>query len=99
MSADQAMKQLRVEIGAHLDNVFADLRGELTKKTPKRSGRASRGWQKTGSFEPGRQQAPQEVLRNDVPYVGLLEQGRSRQAPRGMIGPSVDAVSRRNNKR
>lgn len=99
MSADQAMKQLKAEIGSHLDRVFADLRGELVRQTPKRSGTASRGWQKTGSFEPGRQQAPQEVLRNDVPYVGLLEQGRSRQAPRGMITPSVDAVNRRNNQR
>lgn len=99
MNAEQSMRALKDEISIHLDRVFEDLRGELKTKTPKRSGRASRGWQKTGSFEPGTQQGPQEVLRNDVPYVGLLEEGRSKQAPRGMITPAVDAVNRRNQKR
>lgn len=96
--SNKAMKSLNTEINTYLDTVFKDLKNELTKRTPIRSGNARRGWRQTGRYDINNT-GVQEVLRNDVPYVGLLEEGRSKQAPQGMIGPAVDAVNRRNNKK
>lgn len=50
--------------------------------TPIKSGRARRGWtseQGPGLFE----------VQNSVPYIEQLEKGRSKQAPRGIIKPTV----------
>tara|TARA_S200002703_G_scaffold118414_1_gene104068 strand:+ start:671 stop:985 length:315 start_codon:yes stop_codon:yes gene_type:complete len=50
--------------------------------TPIRSGNARRNWSQTdspGLFE----------VSNSVPYIEQLERGRSRQAPRGIIKPTV----------
>lgn len=61
---------------------------EAPKFTPKKTGRAAKGWEVTGS--PGKELA----VENKVPYVGYLEKPyvKSKQAPRGIIGPTLTSV-------
>jgi hypothetical protein len=61
---------------------------EAPKFTPKRTGRAAAGWERSG--EPGRDLS----VVNRVPYVGYLEKPyvKSKQAPQGIIGPTLTSV-------
>ena len=86
------------DLNTYLNTVFQDLARELAKQTPKRSGRASRGWQRSGQYDVNKT-GEQEVIRNNVNYIAVLETGTSKQAPQGMINPAVEIVNRRNNKR
>jgi hypothetical protein len=71
---------------------------EVRAKTPVDTGRAKRGWNlkntKSG-FE----------IENQVPYVGVLDRGRhmtnrgmrgSKQAPKGIVGPSLKTIKGKN---
>lgn len=57
--------------------------------TPVDTGRAKRGWRllrRRFGF----------IINNYVPYIGYLEQGRSKQAPRGMVKPTLERLRARN---
>ena len=54
---------------------------EIRKRTPIDQGRARRGWQKRT-----------KEVRNDVPYIRRLENGYSRQAPKGFTQQAVRAT-------
>ena len=55
------------------------------KITPVKTGQARDGWTaKTTKTD--------FTIENKVPYIGYLEQGRSKQAPKGMIGPALNKV-------
>lgn len=51
-----------------------DYKSAVVPRTPIKTGRARRGW-RTGSSD----------IRNEVPYIGKLESGYSRQAPSGFV--------------
>tara|TARA_R100000329_G_C7556269_1_gene196628 strand:- start:143 stop:448 length:306 start_codon:yes stop_codon:yes gene_type:complete len=56
------------------------------EQTPIRSGRARNNWTKQTTrqgFE----------VENTVPYIGVLDKGSSRQAPRGITKPTVRKVT------
>ena len=58
---------------------------EAKGHTPVKSGNARSKWTKTqtkDNFE----------VANRVPYIERLEAGASRQAPRGIIGPTLTAI-------
>ena len=61
---------------------------EAKKSTPIRQGRARRGWRVE------RQGTNTRVV-NRVPYIGTLERGRSKQAPRGILRPTVQRIKNR----
>ena len=61
---------------------------EAKKSTPIRQGRARRGWRVE------RQGTNTRVV-NRVPYIGTLERGRSKQAPRGILRPTVQKMKNR----
>ena len=63
------------------DEVFVDARAN----TPVRSGNARRNWTK-------QVQKNNFVVENRVPYIERLEAGASKQAPRGIIGPTLDQI-------
>lgn len=94
----KSMDSLFNEINSYLSLVQQDLTRQLAVETPKRTGRASRGYVNVGKFDI-RKEGEQPLIANKVPYVALLEEGRSKQAPRGMIEPALTKVARRNNKR
>ena len=59
--------------------------------TPIKEGRARRGWRL--------QRGPKtNKITNNVPYIGLLERGRSKQAPGGMVRPTIAGIRRRRRK-
>ena len=61
---------------------------EVRKNTPIRQGRARKGWRVE------RQGTNTKVV-NRVPYIGTLERGRSKQAPRGILRPTVQKIKNR----
>ena len=63
------------------DEIFVDAKAN----TPIRSGNARRSWTKTVSKVGA-------VIDNKVPYIERLEAGASRQAPKGIIGPTLKQV-------
>ena len=56
--------------------------------TPIRTGRARRGWNKRRSRGTG----SVRVIENKVPYVIYLNEGHSRQAPKGYIQQQLEAA-------
>ena len=76
------------------DTVYTEVR----KNTPVDTGRAKSGWKKevkSTGFD----------ITNDVPYIGILDKGRhmtpkgmrgSKQAPKGIIGPSLNSIKGKN---
>jgi hypothetical protein len=83
-------RDLGSEVRRLSDAVFKEVRAN----TPVDTGRARAGWRRQNSdksFE----------ITNDVPYVPVLDRGRhmttrgmrgSKQAPKGIIGPSLDKI-------
>jgi hypothetical protein len=71
---------------------------EIKQRTPEDTGTAKAGWRNQNT------QAGFEIT-NQVPYIGVLDKGRhmtrrgmrgSKQAPKGMVGPSLDSIKRKN---
>ena len=58
------------------------------KNTPIDEGRARAGWHRENTIDGYR-------IVNRVPYIDLLEKGRSKQAPNRILGPTVREISRR----
>lgn len=80
-------------IGQHLEHAVSETVEQLSQRildlaranTPIRSGNARSKWTKLATkdnFE----------VANRVPYIERLEAGASRQAPRGIIGPTLTQV-------
>jgi len=61
---------------------------EAKKNTPIKRGRARRGWKVE------RQGTNTRVI-NRTPYIGSLERGRSKQAPNGILRPTIRGVKNR----
>jgi len=66
------------------DEILANIR----PRTPIDSGQARRGWRKEDN----------RVV-NRVPYIQRLEQGWSKQAPRGFVNQSIKTAIRNTNRR
>lgn len=81
--------ELQKELGRFVEEVMSDTLDVARSKTPIRSGQARRAWKKTGRGQGSR-------IENRTPYIGRLDQGSSRQAPNGIIKPTLDEVSKRN---
>lgn len=63
------------------DDVYATAK----TKTPVRSGRAKNAWTEATSKNNFK-------VENRVPYIDKLEAGASRQAPKGIIGPTLTTI-------
>ena len=81
------MRDIDQEYRGILERVADSIVEEAPKFTPKRTGRASQGWEKKMSKD-------SFVVENKVPYVGYLEKPyvKSKQAPKGIIGPTLTSV-------
>ncbi len=90
--------KLDQELGSAVRRLADDLFSTVREKTPVDTGRAKSGWRKTvnkDNFE----------ISNAVPYVAVLDRGLhmtprgrrgSKQAPKGIIGPSLTEIKRKN---
>ena len=88
-----AIDELKAEMGVAVNSALKDLTDTSAKKTPVDTGRARRGWRKVADFKFNG--SSQTVIRNDVPYIGVLDKGSSKQAPEGIVGPAVDEIKGR----
>lgn len=84
----RTIKQLRDELSDDLRSFATQLNSNLRATTPIRTGRARGGWQNSynGTLGTGRT----KIAENNVPYIGVLDTGTSRQAPRGIVKIAVD---------
>lgn len=69
-------------------NLANDYQSAVVPRTPIATGRARRGWQ-----------ARKTEIRNDVPYIGKLETGYSRQAPSGFVQQALSQTIDKSNQR
>lgn len=58
------------------------------RNTPIDRGQARASWRLENTFEGKR-------IANRAPHIDYLEKGRSKQAPKGILGPTVREISRR----
>lgn len=76
---------LKTEITRLVKAVAEETLQSAKRFTPVRSGNARRNW--TKSVTPNDFQ-----VQNRVPYIERLEAGASKQAPKGIIGPTLTQV-------
>ena len=88
-------RDINQSLGRAIDELFADINTELEKVTPKKSGRASRGWRYTLRYRLGYAGV---LIENSVPYITRLDAGSSKQAPNGIVQPVLNKYIRRNKK-
>lgn len=90
--------RLRKSIDREVQKVGREILDEIKSRTPVDTGTARAGWRKQAS-------TTGFTIENNVPYIGILDKGRhmtnrgmrgSKQAPRGIVGPSLKAIKGRN---
>lgn len=82
----QVIRNLDQEIGHDYNQMIDDLVKNLRISTPVAGGTARAGW-KRSKARSDLKDGP--IIENPVPYIDILEQGHSDQAPRGIIGPAI----------
>jgi hypothetical protein len=80
---------LRVALRNELKSLVSGLADEVESiaksNTPIKTGNARNNWKKSVSPDTF-------VVSNRVPYIQRLEDGSSKQAPRGIIGPTLTQI-------
>ena len=89
----KAINGLEKSVDQLVGSISQDLFKTIKRKTPKKSGRARRGWnlkKQSQGFE----------VKNTVPYIQRLDEGYSKQAPRGFSRQSIrEVINRHKNRR
>jgi hypothetical protein len=84
----QTKQALDSKIRRLLERVSADVLSVARANTPIRLGKARAGWKR-------KKLGKEYSVSNRVVYIGKLEEGSSKQAPRGILKPTVDEITRR----
>jgi len=82
---DATIDRLHKEMKSIIQNAAQEVLVAARANTPVKTGYARSKWSKTVSeknFE----------VSNKVPYIQRLEAGASKQAPRGIIGPTLEQI-------
>lgn len=82
------MDGLEKEKDRIVDQIAEDSLDLIKSKTPIDKGQARDGWRRENVKDGFN-------IVNRVPYIDLLEKGRSKQAPRGILGPTTREISKR----
>ena len=89
LKVDQVFNAIERELSRLGTRIAHNALKELKKVTPVKTGRAKRNWKMRRDSNPSvvsNNVGKTTTVSNRTPYIGLLERGRSKQAPRGMIG-------------
>lgn len=78
-STKTTIDELNKDIEKFIDGFTNTLQSNLKRETPKLTGRASRGWNKPQN----------DTVSNTVPYINRLDEGWSRQKPRGFVKQTI----------
>ena len=79
---------LQKAVEATVESTAEVFQQSAKKNTPIRSGNARRNWNKSTRSEGF-------SVENRVPYIERLEQGSSKQAPRGIVRPTLRETRRK----
>ena len=82
------MKELEKEKDLFIARLAQDTLEVARQHTPIDKGQARRGWRLETRFK-------QKSVVNRVPYAVHLEEGHSKQAPNGILGPTMREISTR----
>ncbi len=86
----KATRKLESEISHGLDKYQQQLMLNLVRGTPIDTGNAQKGWKETAEMSKVLGTGTSKiVIRNDVEYIQRLDEGHSRQAPRGIVQPAL----------
>ena len=88
-------KHIQKSLERDVDRLMTDINTDAERDTPRKTGRAARGWRYTPRYRLG---YAGHIIENKVSYIGILEQGYSRQAPNGMLKPAINSNIRRRRK-
>ena len=93
--SDRTIKQLQAEIDTDLSTFVKQYMIQLKATTPIKTGRARNGWQET--FQKGKVGESNRIpiAKNNVPYIGKLNQGSSKQAPYGIVEPALNKTRKK----
>tara|TARA_R100000234_G_scaffold99949_1_gene68692 strand:- start:289 stop:591 length:303 start_codon:yes stop_codon:yes gene_type:complete len=86
LTGDLDLSDLKKEIDSFIRDLSNQTIRVARQNTPIDTGRARKGWSKSNTrsgFE----------VENSVPYIGFLEKGHSKQAPKGILKPTVRKVT------
>lgn len=84
--SDQIAAAIQKLIDDEAKKVATDLHAGLIRATPRDTGRAANGWQLEFGENP--------VVENQVPYIGVLNDGHSDQAPPLFVEAEIDRVTK-----
>ena len=82
---DSAKRGIQSEIKLLVARLADEVLVDAKANTPVKTGNARRGWNKKINQIGA-------VVDNRVPYIERLEAGASKQAPRGIIGPTLQQI-------
>jgi hypothetical protein len=85
---EEVKRSLEREKEAFFTRVAEDIKAVAVQKTPIDKGQARRGWRLENSYK-------SKNIVNRVSHIVPLEEGRSKQAPRGILGPTIREISNR----
>lgn len=85
VNADGLSRYLKQEITELVQRLGQETEIAARQNTPIKSGNARRNWRRNQTQE-------SFTVENRVPYIERLEAGASKQAPRGIIGPTLTQV-------
>jgi hypothetical protein len=85
---EKVKKSLEREKEAFFTRVAEDIKAVAVRRTPIDKGQARRGWRLENSYKV-------KNIVNRVSHIVPLENGRSKQAPRGILGPTIREISTR----
>jgi len=91
LGVDETLKFIGRSVSERVDEIATIYEEEARKATPIRSGRARRSWTKDVNRQGFK-------VENNVPYIGRLEEGYSKQAPKGITRPTLRRAKRRTQK-
>jgi hypothetical protein len=91
-TSKEVIRDLELKIGVDANSFIRNLRDDIIEKTPVRTGRAKSGWKQVDTYKPDGK--TRTVIVNRVPYVGVLDEGTSKQAPQGIVDPSIESAQR-----
>ena len=89
---DTIFRDIERSIERAVDSLFSDINTESRKITPIRTGYARSQWRRTGKYRLGDTGVQVE---NTAPYIAILDDGSSRQAPAGIVQPVLNKLLRR----
>jgi len=92
-NSKRVIAELSNDVDQMVRSISQDLFDTIKQKTPVRSGRARKSWRLR------KQRKFNYRVSNPVPYIDRLDEGYSKQAPRGMTRPAAREVLNRARRR